>query len=64
MVEAIDRLSTLFFHLELGFLLLTTGMGFNYVGEVRNRGGGNEGAPAMVVKPVWWLGFGFKVKLS
>jgi hypothetical protein len=43
MVEAIDRLSTWFFVLEFGFLLLTIGTGFNLVGEVQNKGGTNDG---------------------
>jgi hypothetical protein len=49
MAEATDRLSTLFFLLELGFWLLMTSKGFNLVGKIQNIGGGNEGAPVMVV---------------
>jgi hypothetical protein len=48
----------------LGFWLLTTGTGFNLVGEVRNRGGGDEGALATVVELGWRLRFDFKVKLA
>jgi hypothetical protein len=39
-----------FFLLGLGFWVLTNGSGFNLVGEVRNRGGSDEGAPTMVVE--------------
>jgi hypothetical protein len=53
-----------FFLLGLGFWLLTNGSGFNLVGEVRNRGGSDEGAPTMVVELGWRLGFGFKAKLT
>jgi hypothetical protein len=48
----------------LAFLLLTIGMGFNLVGEVPNRGGCDEEAPAMVVELGWRLGFSFKAKLT
>jgi hypothetical protein len=56
MVEAIDRLSTWFFVLEFGFLLLTIGIGFNLVGEVQNKGGTNDGGGAQVTAKVQFLG--------
>jgi hypothetical protein len=39
-------------------------MRFNLVGDVQNRGGGDEGAPTIVVELGWWLGFDFKEKLA
>jgi hypothetical protein len=39
-------------------------MRFNLVGDVQNRGGGDEGAPTIVVELGWWLGFNFKEKLA
>jgi hypothetical protein len=41
-----------------------TGTGFNLEGELRNRGGCDERAMAMVVKLRWRLGFMFEAKLA
>jgi hypothetical protein len=34
------------------------------MGGLWNRGGGDDGAAAMVVKLGWWLEFGFEGKLA
>jgi hypothetical protein len=41
-----------------------TGTEFSLVGELRKRGGGDEGEPVMVVKLEWQLGFNFEAKLA
>jgi hypothetical protein len=48
----------------LVFWLLTIDTGFNLVGELQKRGGGNKGEPVTVVELGWRLVFGFEMKFA